>query len=64
MSMAVSRSERNQSMQNEAKSRRIDPTSRRADEGTWARWFVRSEQRRAAFNKSQRRRELVEDFFG
>lgn len=46
------------------KSGRIDPTSDRADEGTWARWFVRSEQRRAAFKKSQRRRKLVEEFFG
>ena len=35
-----------------------------ADEGTWARWFVRSDQRRAAFKKSQRRRKLVEEFFG
>ena len=46
------------------KAGRIDPTSRRADEGTWARWFVRSRQRRAAFKKSQRRRKLVEEFFG
>ena len=46
------------------KSGRIDPTSERADEGTWARWFVRSEQRGAAFKKSQRRRKLVEEFFG
>lgn len=46
------------------KSGRIDPTSARADEGTWARWLVRSEQRRAAFRKSQRRRKLVEEFFG
>lgn len=34
------------------------------DDGSWARWFVRSEQRRAAFKKSQRRRKLVEEFFG
>lgn len=46
------------------KSGRIDPTSERADDGTWARWFVKSEQRRAAFKKSQRRRKLVEEFFG
>jgi transposase len=46
------------------KSGKIDPTSTRADEGTWARWFVKSEQRRAAFKKSQRRRKLVEEFFG
>lgn len=46
------------------KSGRIDPLGDRADEGTWARWFVRSEQRRAAFRKSQRRRKLVEEFFG
>lgn len=46
------------------KSGRIDPTSDRADDGTWARWFVRSEQRSAAFRKSQRRRKLVEEFFG
>ena len=43
---------------------KIDPLSDRADEGTWARWFVKSEQRRAAFKKSQRRRKLVEEFFG
>jgi hypothetical protein len=29
------------------KSGKIDPTSTRADDGTWARWFVRSEHRRA-----------------
>ena len=46
------------------KSGRIDPLGDRADEGTWARWFVKSEQRRAAFKKSQRRRKLVEEFFG
>lgn len=46
------------------KSGKIDPTSERADDGTWARWFVRGEQRRAAFRKSQRRRKLVEEFFG
>ena len=46
------------------KSGRIDPLRAGADEGTWARWFVRSEQRRAAFKKSQRRRKLVEEFFG
>lgn len=42
------------------KSGRIEPR----DDGSWARWFVRSEQRRAAFKKSQRRRKLVEEFFG
>ncbi len=42
------------------KAGRIDPR----DDGSWARWFVRSEQRRAAFKKSQRRRKLVEEFFG
>jgi transposase len=46
------------------KAGKIDPLGDRADEGTWARWFVRSEQRRAAFKKSQRRRKLVEEFFG
>lgn len=46
------------------KSGKIDPTGDHADDGTWARWFVRSEQRRAAFKKSQRRRKLVEEFFG
>jgi hypothetical protein len=46
------------------KSGRVDPLRQNADEGTWARWFVRSEQRRAAFKKSQRRRKLVEEFFG
>lgn len=46
------------------RSGRIDPLGDRADEGTWARWFVKSEQRRAAFRKSQRRRKLVEEFFG
>lgn len=46
------------------KSGRIDPLGDRADEGTWARWFARSDQRRAAFRKSQRRRKLVEEFFG
>jgi transposase len=46
------------------KSGKIDPLRDGADEGTWARWFVRSEQRRAAFKKSQRRRKLVEEFFG
>lgn len=39
---------------------RIDPR----DDGSFARWFVRSERRRAAFKKSQRRRKLVEEFFG
>lgn len=43
---------------------RIDPLRDGADDGTWARWFVRSEQRRAAFKKCQRRRKLVEEFFG
>jgi hypothetical protein len=40
--------------------------SKKDDEGgpLWARWFVRSEQRRAAFKKSPRRRKLVEEFFG
>lgn len=42
------------------KAGRIEPR----DDGSWARWFVRSEQRRAAFKKSQRRRKLVEEFFG
>lgn len=46
------------------KAGKIDPLRDGADEGTWARWFVRSEQRRAAFKKSQRRRKLVEEFFG
>ncbi len=46
------------------KAGKIDPLGDRSDEGTWARWFVRSEQRRAAFRKSQRRRKLVEEFFG
>jgi len=46
------------------KSGRIDPLRDGADDGTWARWFVRSGQRRAAFKKSQRRRKLVEEFFG
>jgi transposase len=46
------------------KSGKIDPLRDGADDGTWARWFVRSEQRRAAFTKSQRRRKLVEEFFG
>lgn len=39
---------------------RIEPR----DDGSWARWFVKSDQRRAAFKKSQRRRKLVEEFFG
>lgn len=39
---------------------RIDPR----DDASWARWFVKGEQRRAAFKKSQRRRKLVEEFFG
>lgn len=42
------------------KSGRIEPR----DDGSWARWFVRSEQRSAGFRKSQRRRKLVEEFFG
>ncbi|MCL4211963.1 MAG: IS5 family transposase [Phycisphaeraceae bacterium] len=46
------------------KSGRIDPMSERSDQGTWARWFVRQEQRRAGFRTSQRRRKLVEEFFG
>lgn len=46
------------------KSGKIDPLRSGADDGAWARWFVRSEQRRAAFKKSQRRRKLVEEFFG
>lgn len=46
------------------KAGRIDPTSDRADEGVWARWFARGEQRRAGFKRSQRRRKLVEEFFG
>ncbi len=39
---------------------RIEPH----DDASWARWFVRSDQRRVAFKKSQRRRKLVEEFFG
>jgi transposase len=46
------------------KAGRIDPLRDGADEGTWARWFVRQGQRRAGFRKSQRRRKLVEEFFG
>lgn len=46
------------------KSGKIDPLGDRADDGTWARWFAKREQRRAAFKKSQRRRKLVEEFFG
>lgn len=46
------------------KSGRIDPMSERSDRGTWARWFVRQEQRKAGFRTSQRRRKLVEEFFG
>ena len=46
------------------KAGKIDPLRDSADDGTWARWFVRSGQRRAAFKKSQRRRKLVEEFFG
>lgn len=46
------------------KTGKIDPLRDGADDGTWARWFVRSEQRRAAFKKGQRRRKLVEEFFG
>ena len=46
------------------KAGKIDPLRDGADEGTWTRWFVRREQRRAAFKKSQRRRKLVEEFFG
>ncbi|MBX3378426.1 MAG: IS5 family transposase, partial [Phycisphaeraceae bacterium] len=46
------------------KSGRIDPMSERSDQGTWARWFVRQEQRKAGFRTSQRRRKLVEEFFG
>jgi transposase len=46
------------------KSGKIDPLRAGAEEGTWARWFVRSEQRSVAFKKSQRRRKLVEEFFG
>jgi transposase len=42
------------------KAGRIEPR----DDASWARWFVRSDQRRAAFKKSQRRRKLVEEFFG
>jgi hypothetical protein len=40
------------------------PACERADDGAWARRFVRSDQRIAAFRKSQRRRKLVEEFFG
>jgi len=46
------------------RSGRIDPLREGSDEGTWARWFVRQGQRRAGFKKSQRRRKLVEEFFG
>jgi len=46
------------------RSGRIDPLREGSDEGTWARWFVRQGQRRAGFRKSQRRRKLVEEFFG
>lgn len=46
------------------KSGKIDPLRDSADKGTWARWFVKNAQRRAAFKKSQRRRKLVEEFFG
>jgi transposase len=46
------------------KSGRIDPMSARADRGTWARWFARQEQRKAGFRTSQRRRKLIEEFFG
>jgi transposase len=46
------------------KSGTIDPLGDRADEGTWSRWFVRNEQHRVGFKKSQRRRKLVEEFFG
>lgn len=42
------------------KSGRIDP----GDDNSWARWFVRQSQRRKAFKISQRRRKLVEEFFG
>ncbi|MBY0308461.1 MAG: hypothetical protein K2Q09_06940 [Phycisphaerales bacterium] len=42
----------------------LPPLGDGADDGTWARWFVRSGQRRAAFKKSRRRRKLVEEFFG
>lgn len=46
------------------KSGRIDPLRAGADDGVWARWFAQSQQRRAGFRKSQRRRKLVEEFFG
>jgi len=46
------------------RSGRIDPLQEGSDEGTWARWFVRQGQHRAGFRKSQRRRKLVEEFFG
>lgn len=46
------------------KAGRIDPLREGADEGVWARWMVRQEQRRPGFRKSQRRRKLVEEFFG
>lgn len=42
------------------KSGRIDP----GDDNSWARWFVRREQRRSGFRTSQRRRKLIEEFFG
>jgi hypothetical protein len=44
------------------KSGKIDPLGDRADEGTWARWFARSERSRAPFKKTQRRRMLAEEF--
>lgn len=46
------------------RSGRIDPLREGSDEGTRARWLVRQGQRRAGFKKSQRRRKLVEEFFG
>lgn len=46
------------------KTGKIDPMRDRDDEGVWARSFTRGEQRRAGFKKSQRRRKLVEEFFG
>lgn len=47
------------------RSGRIDPLrGGGGEEGVWARWFVRQGRRRAGYRKSQRRRKLVEEFFG
>jgi transposase len=34
------------------------------DDASWARWDTRHEQRRAGFRRSQRRRKMIEEFFG